>query len=78
MSKIFASHHKLESLISKTGGKKEAILETLKKVNELGLVGALQVGRGKTFTVIVKGETLRVNMYKHINGIVQISDMWKP
>ena len=78
MNKIFASHHNLDILINKTGGKKEALLAAFNRVQELGLTGALPANVGKTFSVLVNGESLKVNLYKFSNGIIQISDMWKP
>lgn len=78
MSKIFASHHNLDALINKAGGKKEALLAAFNRVQELGLTGALPTNFGKTFSITVNGEAIRVNLYKFSNGIIQISDMWKP
>jgi len=78
MNKIFASHHNLDILINKTGGKKEALLAAFNRVQELDLTGALPANVGKTFSVLVNGESLKVNLYKFSNGIIQISDMWKP
>ena len=77
MLKIFGqSKHKLSNLVSKAGGEKEAY----DAVNKNKLYKNLDIGIGikKNVTVLVNGEALKVNLYKFSNGIIQISDMWKP
>lgn len=80
MIKIFGNvGHKLGDLVSKSGGKKEAYLNAYEAVYQNGLHNNLPIGGfGTKKSVSVLGENIIVDLYRHADGKITISNMWKP
>lgn len=76
--KLILNFLELESLISKTGGKKETLLAAYDAVNKNKFYKDLTTGIGVKKNVTVLGENIIVNLYKHPDGKITINNMFKP
>ncbi|PQJ76758.1 hypothetical protein BTO16_12830 [Polaribacter glomeratus] len=73
--------HKLNNLVTKAGGEKEALLKAYEKVNDLNLGNTLSNDEFKIFTGLnILGEVnVTIYLYKNLDGsLIKISNMFIP